>query len=330
MMPFAGFDGGLPLPLMEEIRQHQAELRAHNRAALRGDGMTFVDDGSAESRGDVADWMAGESKSKWEQGALRCEQLLVEGVQASSTDDESQSIGNTLDYRNLPDWAETFWSSSGSSTPNEKEHLTYRLRYPLSVVHSVRIQVYRAHYQRGDPIYPARRVMFELGPTPGSMQPATGWMRMRASSQPQTFHLPVSASAAHYLRVVFWGKPQPQKEDMRYYLAMARVQAFGWRIDPQHVAGFRRTAHDRPNMMPMCNGAYLPTHMFGATRVIRCVRSAPADDSREPQWALSETPPVTSPTREPTPEFNRRRPDVKVWYVPPLEATVEAADGGTS
>lgn len=67
MMPFAGFDGGLPLPLMEEIRQHQAELRAHNRAALRGDGMTFVDDGSAESRGDVADWMAGESKSKWEQ-----------------------------------------------------------------------------------------------------------------------------------------------------------------------------------------------------------------------------------------------------------------------
>lgn len=42
-----------------------------------------------------------------------------------------------------------FWSSSGSAFHDESESLTYRLKYPVCILHTVQLAVYRALFQFG-------------------------------------------------------------------------------------------------------------------------------------------------------------------------------------
>lgn len=102
------------------------------RMILRARGYRFCDDQRAANTSEFRELTR---RSRDEAEVL--EELLEEGLVASSTDHETQGIGNTLDSTH------EFWSSRGSGTPEASETLIFRLRYPACVVRYVELSVYR-------------------------------------------------------------------------------------------------------------------------------------------------------------------------------------------
>uniref|UniRef100_A0A061RP07 Uncharacterized protein n=1 Tax=Tetraselmis sp. GSL018 TaxID=582737 RepID=A0A061RP07_9CHLO len=247
----------------DELRRRQRQQILHLRRE-----MSYVDDFASESRSERARALVTEAQSEWEQEVLQCQQLLLCGVDASSTDHEEQSIANTLNYSTVPSQPVdfSFWSSTGSDDQEGSEYLTYRMRFPQSVVHSVRIQVYRARYQPGEPIYPPSFVRIEVGPTLESLHDVTGWKRVRVTCRPQTFHVPVAACAGQFIRLRFRGKPQRQLEDMRHYLAIHRVWAYGWSAGPVERMLFRLKQLRDPRCRQPFNGTYAHGCYLGGFR----------------------------------------------------------------
>ncbi len=80
------------------------------------------------------------------------------------------------------------------------------------------------------PIYPSLFVSFQVGPSPARLAPPTTRYPVLASSQVQSFLLPASCPAGRFLRVNLHGRQQQQVEDMQWYLAVERVQAFGRQV----------------------------------------------------------------------------------------------------
>mmetsp|Transcript_2658 Transcript_2658/g.7524 ORF Transcript_2658/g.7524 Transcript_2658/m.7524 type:complete len:317 (-) Transcript_2658:2373-3323(-) len=267
------FLGAFPRGLREELADLVGDREGEARAWLRQQfpqfrriPFQFIDDEFRETPSARAQALQSAQAVEQQQALLFAEQLLVKGVDASSTDSPEQDIENTLMYAHTSrqPWNDRFWSSTGSDREDDTEHLTYQLKYPVSVLHSVKIQVYRARYQGGEPIYPSREVMFEVGPTLNSLHQATGWMPVRITCSPQTFLLPASACAGGFLRVNFRGKPQKQFEDMLHYLAIRRVWAFGWEAVSEHVLSHRILSLQSPKGSLAWNGTYAPA---GAPRL---------------------------------------------------------------
>lgn len=100
---------------------------------------------------------------------------------------------------------QSFWSSTGSQSPEANEFLLYKLSSPLCLIQHVSLSVFRAHYQVsglladlrqgvpatcrwaswltlsvacpamqfGEPLYPPTHISFQAGPTPWHLSPAS-------------------------------------------------------------------------------------------------------------------------------------------------------------
>ncbi|GAB4821350.1 hypothetical protein N2152v2_008396 [Parachlorella kessleri] len=207
--------------------------------------------------------------------------LIAAGLAASSTDLPTQSIARTLD--NDPT---TFWSSRGTASPEAGAWLLYKLKGPLCIVHFVQLVVFRARYQFGEPIYPPLHVSFQTGPSPASLAPATAVYPVLASSQVQGFLLPASLPAGRFLRVNLHGRQQQQLEDMQWYVAVERVEAFGRQVPPSELASLRSWAQGSTPCLP--SPGSLPAHLAS------CALQAHAQVAVEKQQQPDADPPEAS------------------------------------
>ncbi|EFN52955.1 hypothetical protein CHLNCDRAFT_54027 [Chlorella variabilis] len=139
-----------------DLHDRHGFMRAF-RQVLTARGFAFCDSGEPE-----------QPQFGLPEAGRRGKALLLEGVEASSTDNPQQSIDCTLD-----DDAGMFWSSMGSQAPEANEYLLYKLRSPLCLVQHVQLIVFRAHYQFGTPVYPPSFISFQCGPSPWSLAPPT-------------------------------------------------------------------------------------------------------------------------------------------------------------
>lgn len=76
----------------------------------------------------------------------------------------------------------------------------------------VRLAVYRAQYQHGDPLYPPRAVSFLVGPSPTQLYPASPVYPCRLTDAAQVFALDRAAPPGGFLLVRLHGKMQKQWE----------------------------------------------------------------------------------------------------------------------
>jgi len=161
-------------------------------------------------------------------------QLIARACDASSTDDATQNILCTLED-------DGFWSSTGSDQRDAEEHLTYELRNPLSLVQSIAIRFYQAHWQPGAPIYPPSRVRFEFGfaldPTGAlrSVSHTSAEFPVAHSNDLQRFRMP-RLVPARYVRIRCLGKVQRQPGDELLYTVVdtLRVRGFAFHGGPEH------------------------------------------------------------------------------------------------
>ncbi|PRW45682.1 F-box protein [Chlorella sorokiniana] len=173
------------------------------------------------------------------------EPLILEGVEASSTDAPQQAIGCTLE-----DDPHSFWSSTGSQSPEACEYLLYKLKSPLCLLRNVQLVVFRAHYQFGEPVYPPAFVSFQAGPAPWNLAPPTLKFPVAATDAVQCFPLPADLPLGRYLRINLHGKRQRQLEDMQWYHAIQRVEAFGQVLPASAVVRLRASIAQRPLPAP--------------------------------------------------------------------------------
>ena len=89
--------------------------------------------------------------------------VLLGPLEASSTDNPHQRIGNLMSLSR-----QRFWSSTGSSDPQSEEWVKFCLD-DMSLVSSVTITPYRAGYQAGQPVYAPLTVTIMVGMTPDRM-----------------------------------------------------------------------------------------------------------------------------------------------------------------
>ncbi|PSC68186.1 Long-chain-alcohol oxidase FAO1 isoform A [Micractinium conductrix] len=215
------------------------------RQVLVARGFQFCDDGEEPERPQFAPAPPA--------SAAPLEQLLLQGVEASSTDAPQQSIGCTLDGE-----AQSFWSSSGSQEPEAAEFLLYKLRSPLCLLRHVQITVFRAGYQWGAPLYPPSYVSFQAGPSPWSLAPPALKFPVAATDAVQTFPLPADLPLGRYLRINLHGKRQKQLQDMQFYHAIQSVEAFGRQLSAGEAASLRGWLTRQPAPLPL--PGVLPTH----------------------------------------------------------------------
>ena len=112
-------------------------------------------EGSEGSEGTMAVW----SEGRWVRvrvGAGGWVPLCVGAVGASSQDGEDQGPAQLLRED------DSFWSSVGRGDPDAQEALVFALAGPLCTVTCVEVQVYRARFQFGEPIYPCAEVGIEV------------------------------------------------------------------------------------------------------------------------------------------------------------------------
>jgi len=156
------------------------------------------------------------------------ESISLVGIYSTTCDDPSQSIQNTLNYTRSPLSQRSFWSSAGYSDANSSERLVFRSNSLIKSLHGIVIQLYRAFYQLGAPIYPAERVRFGLGWSPDSLI-WTKFSKMYKVSELQLFDVEEELFRVNgkYLVIEFDGFIQKQRDDGLYYLAVESVRAFG-------------------------------------------------------------------------------------------------------
>ncbi|GMH40345.1 hypothetical protein BSKO_08249 [Bryopsis sp. KO-2023] len=224
------------------------------RMILRQRGYEFCDDRSKPIPGPSSEQ---EAILRESQDCL--EDLVSEGLFASSTDHERQSIDETL----ADDMA--FWSSVGSTFRDATESLTYRLKYPVCLVHTVQVSVYRATYQFGQPIYPPGKVAVDVGPSPEKLHRVSEAVPINAHTEPQIIPLskPLVAIGG-YLRIWMEGKPQMQLADGRHYIAIRHVSALGLPVPDSVVSRI-------PRAMACMDAMLLPTGSHFQSVGLSCV-----------------------------------------------------------
>ncbi|KND00220.1 uncharacterized protein SPPG_04555 [Spizellomyces punctatus DAOM BR117] len=150
--------------------------------------------------------------------------LLEQGLQASSEDDEQQTIACTLD-----DSARTFWSSKGTADMLSSEWLVYKLRQPVCIVTRVEITPYKARYQRGMPIYAPRYMTMSIGfsPEPENMHFISELFPVENRNVSQSFNIKPTLVVGGYVRLHLHGRYQTQPGDNLYYTVLQSVRCFG-------------------------------------------------------------------------------------------------------
>eukprot|EP00887_Chlorella_sp_A99_P007163 scaffold2.g7163.t1 len=194
--------------------------------------------------------------------------LLASGLAASSTDHDSQSIGCTLDASD-----QTFWSSTGSRGPEVDEWLLYRLAGPLCAVRFLRLTVFRASFQFGEPVYPPAFISVQVGPSPRSLLPPTVKYAVRPTHETQTFALPASLPVGRFLKLTLHGKRQRQLDDLAFYHAIQGVGALGDVLTPCQVMRLRDWLTAQP--VPSAADGGVPAH---AVASLLGLRPAPEEE----------------------------------------------------
>ncbi|KAK9829402.1 hypothetical protein WJX72_005644 [[Myrmecia] bisecta] len=225
------------------------QFRSQVRALLRDRGFEFCDDqASVTAQHAGAPQTASEGASP---ASGQHEDLVQRGLDSSSCDHPSQSLRCTISDN------EDFWSSTGSASADAEEALLYRLQHPLCRVSCVRIAVYRARYQFGEPVYPPRALSFEIGEHPAAMQPVPGRFPVCFTDEVQTFVLPACAPLGCCVRVRMHGKVQQQLEDSAYYVAIRHVVILGDPVAPAALPLCRQMFLSRPQLR-LAGGSSLP------------------------------------------------------------------------
>ncbi|RCV29519.1 hypothetical protein SETIT_6G020100v2 [Setaria italica] len=170
---------------------------------------------------------------------------------ASSTDNfPGESIQNTLEPRERVNNWPCYWSSGGQEDPAVPEFLVYKLCSDLCLIDEIRIQPFRAYFQRGLPIYSSQYVRFKFGcpklplrledlvseENEGQLTADDNYIWMYTSSEfpmlqknvLQSFKLPRPVLCiGGVVKVEFLGRIQKQREDDQYYICVSHVQVLG-------------------------------------------------------------------------------------------------------
>ena len=180
-------------------------------------------------------------KKLWEADSASLVSLIAPhgNHSASSTDDPTQMI------HNLCHDDATFWSSD-SGSPTEGATLLFQLRSPCSLVSYVSMSIYRACYQHGEPLYPPEKLSIWLGSSPGSLTQVSPIYSVDKTDRSQTFAVKPQRALSSlslgvgYMQIKLYGRCQIQREDLRHYLAIRHVAAFGQEVSPHETASLMR------------------------------------------------------------------------------------------
>lgn len=175
--------------------------------------------------------------------------LLAEALHATSTDNPTEAVGNTLksaaevaalDAAHRP----SYWSSGGSATRDGEDCVTYRLAAEVCVVHAFALRPYQATWQLGLPVYSPLRVVAHLesldeeagyGLRSGARSYASPAFTVARDPSLQTFTLPRPVlCVGGVLRLQLCGRATAQHSDLRWYVCLAHARAigtplYGWR-----------------------------------------------------------------------------------------------------
>eukprot|EP01116_Phalansterium_solitarium_P001109 TRINITY_DN10891_c0_g1_i2.p1 TRINITY_DN10891_c0_g1~~TRINITY_DN10891_c0_g1_i2.p1 ORF type:complete len:589 (-),score=265.30 TRINITY_DN10891_c0_g1_i2:226-1992(-) len=149
---------------------------------------------------------------EWRAPALR-PNLLIDGVRASSTDHARQGIRETLKLEQ----EHCFWSSTGTADPDTDEFLVYRLRQAVSVVFSVTVKPYRAHYQQGQPAYHPRSVRISVGFSPDEFHYVGPTIAYPPDATSVSVELGPELVVGGFVRIDLLGRTQTQPADELFY-----------------------------------------------------------------------------------------------------------------
>ena len=191
--------------------------------------------------------------------------LIDSAIEATSTDHPEESIHNILsvETRVLSSFFKLcYWSSKGSESPTASDALVFKLKHPLSVISSIQIRPFEAHFQRGSPIYAPLFVRFSYGDgkceigeeigddwvsegrdtsgapshsqgAPSSPHSGLGWTwvsqvyPMDQINALQEFKVPPTLCCGGYVRIELLGRTQRQEIDNLYYVCLSYVKILG-------------------------------------------------------------------------------------------------------
>eukprot|EP00743_Colponemidia_sp_Colp-15_P005557 GILK01005978.1.p1 GENE.GILK01005978.1~~GILK01005978.1.p1 ORF type:complete len:555 (+),score=48.50 GILK01005978.1:36-1667(+) len=151
--------------------------------------------------------------------------LIAQGLKSSSLDNESQDISQTLDIR-----SQHFWSSQGSSDPDSSEFLIYKLIQHVCVVSKVEINIYKALYQSGLPIYAPKTLQISVGFRADEFYYRSPYFAVEVTDDTQEFWLGPRLVCGGFLKIEFFGRTQTQPGDDLYYTVVRAVRCLGYPI----------------------------------------------------------------------------------------------------
>ncbi|KAJ3270245.1 hypothetical protein HK104_004963, partial [Borealophlyctis nickersoniae] len=184
-------------------------------------------------------------------------QLLMEGIEASSEDDEHQTIACTLD-----DSSRNFWSSKGSPDNTTSEYLIYKMVQPICVVTRVEVVPYKARYQRGMPIYAPRSVAVSVGfhQEAENMHYVSEEFPVENSNVTHTFNIKPTLVVGGFLRLDLRGRYQRQPGDNLFYTVLESVKCFGLPI-----GAFLNKPHVTAPLLSLASTFGAPFHLWSTS-----------------------------------------------------------------
>lgn len=150
--------------------------------------------------------------------------LQLEGIEASSTD-YNQSIFNTLIEK-----CSKYWSSRGSETQEAEEYLLFAFKN-FSMLKSLKVDFFPATEYEHENDYPSNQIKISLGLSQSEWFYESKPFQVN-NSMSVDLNIENDVSIARFIKVTFIGKPNQQDSDELYYVAVQRIQAFGYNIDP--------------------------------------------------------------------------------------------------
>eukprot|EP01117_Protostelium_nocturnum_P009127 TRINITY_DN3269_c0_g1_i1.p1 TRINITY_DN3269_c0_g1~~TRINITY_DN3269_c0_g1_i1.p1 ORF type:complete len:667 (-),score=142.87 TRINITY_DN3269_c0_g1_i1:62-1891(-) len=151
--------------------------------------------------------------------------IIEVGVEASSMDDASQDINQTLEQNEGS--FERFWSSKGSSDPTSAEYLIYQLKQPLCIITSVSILPYQANYQQGCPIYAPTSMQVSVGFSPHKYHWKSSILPIENTRTMKKIDIAPYVTVGGFIRIDLFGRYQTQMQDDLYYTVLELVSAQG-------------------------------------------------------------------------------------------------------
>ncbi|KAI3659129.1 hypothetical protein MP638_001996 [Amoeboaphelidium occidentale] len=171
-------------------------------------------------------------------------ELLHEALDQSSFDSPMQTIRETLKD------SESFWSSTGSETPAENEHLIYKLRPGVNLITHITMMPYKALYLRGMPTFAPKQISFSVGFYNSSKENDKS-VKYHYTSKAygvhnvnswQTFSFPPTLVVGDVLRLNLIGKYQTQPTDDKYYTVLQQVKCSGVPVAALSACGWNSLA----------------------------------------------------------------------------------------